>query len=903
MGTYDKILDEYRQSDFPVSVPGSYSVAPPSSITASVYYTGGDPFTSPLTADGSTFKFRIYTFKSINGEIIYSSTYAESAPVSDDGSGAAIQVNLSWPSVGGLYYHTDGYKILVYDSVHNINFDRALPIVLAGDSTTSSYSYPPYLNPGVVPNTIGSINIYFDSNGVLQCDTGINFPGGERNRVVTYDVYHNKMQWTANPSVDSINLEGDGISIKWLADLSTEYVSILRFGQDPNTGYIGPYVRWDPTIQAIDFTGGGGIVDGKIKASLIANSFKFSTGAGSGKILSSDGSGNASWIDGGTQFFKLNQTSQQTIIGDFSSLPTAYGVKLVPTLGALGTTYGFYSDIPGSHFEFEKNYGGYFKARNAEHSYGIWAEASGASIENWAGWFQGNEKITNTLTIGDPSTVDGQINLYSGADGDYQQIVAGDGSTYFNKVVEASGFYGYGTGISYVYGQFQAVDFFASPTSDISSTSFNIFQFGDDSLGYYSGSPLRFYWDNDQQYLWFDDGALNRMTLSTNVISDFVNSSSFMGGSFSGTTGSFYPNSNITSVPLTVQSCSASANVGVSFDSKGTQTCTISVASPAVITTPVNHGLVENDFVTFTTTGTLPTGMTLNTHYYARNPSGTTFNISTSPGPGGALINTSLAGSGTHTFRHYVKVTSVSPHGRSIDDPIIFGGGTPLPTGLVAGVTYYVGSAYFTSTSFGVKAGLNSGAANYITTTSSGSGAPFVYGGISDLYRIYNSAGSLLDYFDKYGNLYGNLNTTPWRIGVIPIDSNYSGIWFSTAATSPSSSNYSFLGDVSSTFLNGPTNLYLRTANSTRVTITSGSVTLQDATDLCFQTTTGSKIGLYTTQKFAFWGATPIVQPTTGVASSSFTANSGTAVNDASTFDGYTLKQIVKALRNTGLLA
>ena len=65
----------------------------------------------------------------------------------------------------------------------------------------------------------------------------------------------------------------------------------------------------------------------------------------------------------------------------------------------------------------------------------------------------------------------------------------------------------------------------------------------------------------------------------------------------------------------------------------------------------------------------------------------------------------------------------------------------------------------------------------------------------------------------------------------------------------------------------------------------------------------GMKIGTATSQKLSFWNATPIVQPTTSVAASGFTANAGTAVNDASTFDGYTLKQVVKALRNTGLLA
>lgn len=52
-----------------------------------------------------------------------------------------------------------------------------------------------------------------------------------------------------------------------------------------------------------------------------------------------------------------------------------------------------------------------------------------------------------------------------------------------------------------------------------------------------------------------------------------------------------------------------------------------------------------------------------------------------------------------------------------------------------------------------------------------------------------------------------------------------------------------------------------------------------------------------------FFGATPVAQPTTAGTAATFVANSGTAVNDASTFDGYTIKQVVKALRNLGLLA
>lgn len=58
-----------------------------------------------------------------------------------------------------------------------------------------------------------------------------------------------------------------------------------------------------------------------------------------------------------------------------------------------------------------------------------------------------------------------------------------------------------------------------------------------------------------------------------------------------------------------------------------------------------------------------------------------------------------------------------------------------------------------------------------------------------------------------------------------------------------------------------------------------------------------------TLNKIGFWNATPIVQPTTAIASATLVSLGGTALTDTDTFDGYTLKQIVKALRNAGLLA
>lgn len=81
------------------------------------------------------------------------------------------------------------------------------------------------------------------------------------------------------------------------------------------------------------------------------------------------------------------------------------------------------------------------------------------------------------------------------------------------------------------------------------------------------------------------------------------------------------------------------------------------------------------------------------------------------------------------------------------------------------------------------------------------------------------------------------------------------------------------------------------------------SETLGAGHNLVLDTGTGTKIGTATSQKLSLWNATPIVQPTTAVAAATFVANTSGTLNDSATFDGYTLGQVVKALRNTGILA
>lgn len=71
---------------------------------------------------------------------------------------------------------------------------------------------------------------------------------------------------------------------------------------------------------------------------------------------------------------------------------------------------------------------------------------------------------------------------------------------------------------------------------------------------------------------------------------------------------------------------------------------TFTIASPCVVTLSV--GLQDNDAVIFTTTGSLPTGIDPGVVYYIKDATGTTVNLSATPG--GAAIDTTGTQSGTH---------------------------------------------------------------------------------------------------------------------------------------------------------------------------------------------------------------------------------------------------------------
>jgi len=85
-----------------------------------------------------------------------------------------------------------------------------------------------------------------------------------------------------------------------------------------------------------------------------------------------------------------------------------------------------------------------------------------------------------------------------------------------------------------------------------------------------------------------------------------------------------------------------------------TATFTVTIASPAVFT-KVAHGLSVGTILTFTTTGALPTGLSIATNYFiVSTPTADTFTVSTTRG--GTAVTTSGTQSGTHTYTVAYKV-------------------------------------------------------------------------------------------------------------------------------------------------------------------------------------------------------------------------------------------------------
>lgn len=93
---------------------------------------------------------------------------------------------------------------------------------------------------------------------------------------------------------------------------------------------------------------------------------------------------------------------------------------------------------------------------------------------------------------------------------------------------------------------------------------------------------------------------------------------------------------------------------------------TVTIATPAVFTIAA-HEFLQGDAVSFTTTGALPTGLTVSRTYYVKDITTSTFKISATIG--GASLNTSGSQSGTHTLTLYTYKTYISLQAANLGKP------------------------------------------------------------------------------------------------------------------------------------------------------------------------------------------------------------------------------------------
>jgi len=199
----------------------------------------------------------------------------------------------------------------------------------------------------------------------------------------------------------------------------------------------------------------------------------------------------------------------------------------------------------------------------------------------------------------------------------------------------------------------------------------------------------------------------------------------------------------------------------------------ISNASPAVVTASAAHGLSAGDEVRFTTTGTLPTGLTVGTHYYVIAAGLTSTQFEVSATRGGSAINTSGAGSGTHSI-NYVRETKIS----ALSNRKLNGASTTIGVSGVSTDVAMRGQMLVTS------ANLPSGTTDtrvYMlpkstapTTTNMLKQAPFAHSSTSTTYTQYinvNTAGTVYrdvnDFLTGTSNIVGSSSgiTAAWNLG------------------------------------------------------------------------------------------------------------------------------------------
>ncbi len=152
------------------------------------------------------------------------------------------------------------------------------------------------------------------------------------------------------------------------------------------------------------------------------------------------------------------------------------------------------------------------------------------------------------------------------------------------------------------------------------------------------------------------NSGMLRFNSSTNSFEGFANGSWSALGAANTTALGLWQNKQAIQVSQTISTGYSATSAGPITLSPpiAAQVVTITIASPGVFTVPTTP-LPAGTSLILTTTGTLPTGLTSGVTYYVINPSGLTFQLSTSPS--GSPITTTGTQSGVHTATPTVFVT------------------------------------------------------------------------------------------------------------------------------------------------------------------------------------------------------------------------------------------------------
>jgi hypothetical protein len=152
---------------------------------------------------------------------------------------------------------------------------------------------------------------------------------------------------------------------------------------------------------------------------------------------------------------------------------------------------------------------------------------------------------------------------------------------------------------------------------------------------------------------------------------------------------------------------------GPLVNTSGTQSGT-HTASTATQVDWTAHGLASGQELIFSTTVTLPLGISPGVSYYVVNPSTNSFRIA--PSVGGTAVQTTTAGSGIQTASTPAVINWAS-HGLANGTAVGFTTTGTLPAGMALDTVYYVNTA--TTNSFQISTATNGPS---VVTTSAGSG-------------------------------------------------------------------------------------------------------------------------------------------------------------------------------------